>query len=260
MQRGRSRCGEFMFAAKRSSGKLNTEMFDDVPVLQRKWHAALRPGEQLPRYEDVMLGSLGRLADHIVLLKHNDDALEVSRTGRYIQKWLNDDRWDIPLSALSPDCATALGEAAASALRNGRPYLAVAHCVRDGLVQTYDILALPTFSRWGGTLIGAYVNERAPQYNLLDAIFSATNEGVLSLAAIRDSGGEPFDFQVVHHNDGASRLLKLPSTGLLWRRLSAGGNLLCQPAVIERLLDAVSYTHLRAHETDSYLVCRLLLE
>jgi len=53
-----------MFAAKRSSGKLNTEMFDDVPVLQRKWQAALRPGEGLPRYEDVMLGSLGRLADH----------------------------------------------------------------------------------------------------------------------------------------------------------------------------------------------------
>ena len=24
--------------------------------------------------------------------------------------------------------------------------------------------------------------------------------------------------------------------------------------------EAVSYTHLRAHETDSYLVCRLLLE
>ena len=26
------------------------------------------------------------------------------------------------------------------------------------------------------------------------------------------------------------------------------------------LIAAVSYTHLRAHETDSYLVCRLLLE
>ena len=25
-------------------------------------------------------------------------------------------------------------------------------------------------------------------------------------------------------------------------------------------IKAVSYTHLRAHETDSYLVCRLLLE
>ena len=251
MQRGRSHCGEFMFAAKRSSGKLNTEMFDDVPVLQRKWQAALRPGEGLPRYEDVMLGSLGRLADHIVLLKNNDGALEVSRTGRYVQQWLNDERWDIPLNALPPDCATALGEAAANALQNNRPYLAAAHCVRDGLVQTYDILALPTSSRWGGTLIGAYVNERAPQYNLLDAIFSATNEGVLSLAAIRDSGGEPFDFQVVHHNDGASRLLKLPSTGLLWRRLSAGGNLLCQPAVIERLLDVIRSGSRDQFEIDS---------
>jgi diguanylate cyclase (GGDEF)-like protein/PAS domain S-box-containing protein len=240
-----------MIAAKKSSAKFNTEMFDDVPVLQRKWTAALRPGERLPRYEDVMLGSLGRLADHIVLLKADNEALEVSRTGRYIQKWLDDDRWDIPLSALSPDCATALGEAAANALRNARPYLAVAHCVRDGLVQTYDVVALPTSSRWGGTLIGVYVNERAAQYNLLDAIFSTTDEGVLSLTAMRDPSGQPFDFQIVHHNQGASRLLKLPSTELLWRRLSAGGNLLCRPEVIERLLEVIKSGSRDQFEIDS---------
>ena len=240
-----------MIAVKKSSEKFNSEMFEDVPVLQRKWKAALKPGERLPRYEDVMLGSLGRLADHIVLLKHNDEGLEVSRTGRYIQKWLNDDSWDIPLNALSPDCATALGEAAANALANSRPYLAVAYCVRDGLVQTYDILALPTFSRWGGTLIGVYVNERAPQYNLLDAIFSTTDEGVLSFAAIRDSEGRPFDFQIVHHNQGASRLLKVPSTGLQWRRLSAGGNLLCSPEVIERLLEVIKSGSRDQFEIDS---------
>jgi hypothetical protein len=114
------------YTVKRSSGKLHAEMFDDVPVLQRKWQAALRPGERLPRYEDVMLGSLGRLADHIALIKENNQALEISRTGRYVQKWLDDDRWDIPLSALSPDCATALGEAAANALSSGRPHLAIA--------------------------------------------------------------------------------------------------------------------------------------
>ena len=107
---------------RRSSGKTNAELFDDVPVLQRKWQAALRPGHSLPRYEDVMLGSLGKLADHIVLLRSNEQVLEVSRTGRYIQKWLDDDRWDIPLSALSPDCATALGEAAANAIAE-RPSL-----------------------------------------------------------------------------------------------------------------------------------------
>jgi hypothetical protein len=128
-----------MIAAEKSSAKLNTEMFGDVPVLQRKWQAALRLGERLPAYEDVMLGSLGRLADHIVLLKANDGTLEVSRTGRYAQKWLDDDRWNIPLDALPPDCATALGEAAANALQNSRPYLANAHCVRDGVVRTYDV-------------------------------------------------------------------------------------------------------------------------
>src|SRR6266404_7460796 len=240
-----------MIAAKKSSGKFNTEMFDDVPILRRKWHAALRPGERLPHYEDVMLGSLGRLADHVVLLKDNNDALEVSRTGRYVQKWLNDDRWDIPLTALPPDCATALGEAAVSALQNGQPYLAVAHCVRDGVVQTYDILALPTLSRWGGTLIGAYVNERGLQYNLLDAIYSTTDEGVLSLSTIRDSAGQPFDFQIVHHNQGASRLLKLPSTDLLWHRLSGGGNLLCLPEVIERLLGVIKSGSRDQFEIDS---------
>src|SRR5665647_3970793 len=36
----------------------------------------------------------------------------------------------------------------------------------------------------------------------------------------------------------------------------------CQSSIIRFscLLIPVSYTHLRAHETDSYLVCRLLLE
>jgi hypothetical protein len=50
-----------MVVAKKSSGteKFNNDMFGDVPVLQRKWQAALRPGDALPRYEDVMLGSLG---------------------------------------------------------------------------------------------------------------------------------------------------------------------------------------------------------
>jgi diguanylate cyclase (GGDEF)-like protein/PAS domain S-box-containing protein len=199
----------------------------------------MRPGEKLPAYEDVMLGSLGRLADHIVLLKDGPQGLEVSRTGRYAQIWLEHDRWDVALDTLSPDCATALAEAASNALAKCRPCHATAHCVRDGLVRTYDLLALPTSSRWGHTLIGVYVNERDAQYNLLEAIFSTTDEGVLSLAAIRDAEGRPFDFQIVHHNDGAARLLKLPTAELLWQRLGGGRNLLSTGHVIERLLAVV---------------------
>src|SRR5215468_11936933 len=98
--------------SKKSSVKSNIEMFGDVPVLKRKWQVAVRPGERLPRYEDVMLGSLGRLADHIALLKDSGETLAVSRTGRYFQQWIGDERWDIPLNSLPADCATVLGEAA----------------------------------------------------------------------------------------------------------------------------------------------------
>jgi hypothetical protein len=139
-----------MTAARKVTTEFESKIFDDLSILQRKWEAARCPGEGLPRYEDVMLGSLGRLADHIALMKESDGAFEVSRTGRYVQKWLDDERWNIPLTALPPDCATALGTATASALVNGRPYLATAHCVRDSIVRTYDVLALPTLSRSGG--------------------------------------------------------------------------------------------------------------
>jgi diguanylate cyclase (GGDEF)-like protein/PAS domain S-box-containing protein len=240
-----------MSIVKAAAGKLDPKTFDDVPILQRKWRAALRPDGGLPHYEDVMLGSLGRLADHIVVLKNGGGTMVVSHTGRYVQQWFEDERWDVPLTAFSPDCATALGEAASNALTHGRPHLAVAHCVRNGMVRTYDVLALPTISRWGGTLIGIYVNERGAQYNLLDMIFSATDDGVLSLAVIRDAGGRPCDFQVVHLNQGASRLLKLPSADLMWRRLSAGGNLLGTPEVIERLFGVIGSGNGGQFEIDS---------
>ncbi|MBR0975236.1 putative bifunctional diguanylate cyclase/phosphodiesterase [Bradyrhizobium japonicum] len=239
-----------MTAAKKVSGKPAAEMFDDIPVLQRKWHAALKPGERLPRYEDVMLGSLGRLADHIALLK-GDGALELSRSGRYVQKWLGEERWDIPVAGLAPDCAAALSEAVAGALHNGRPHQASAHCVRDGMVRTYDLLALPTSSRWGATLVGAYVNERGAQYNLLDAIFASTDDAVVSLATLRDAGGRPFDFQVVHHNQGASKLLGAGPHTLQWQRLLDGESLLSSPEVMDRLREVIADGAPRCFEIDS---------
>ena len=138
-----------MIAAKNSSERLKIEL-GDIAVLQRKWRAALKPGHSLPRYEDVMLGSLGRLADHVILLRGEPDNLELSRSGRYAQRWLGTEAWDVSLDALPPDCATAVAEAVASSARNKQPYLATAHCVRDGIVQVYDILILPPSAPFGG--------------------------------------------------------------------------------------------------------------
>ncbi|MBB1092013.1 EAL domain-containing protein [Rhodopseudomonas palustris] len=228
-----------MTAVRTNSETLTTQLAADLAILQRKWQAAVQPGQTLPSYEEVMLGSLGRLADHMVLLQLSGGEPGVSRTGRYVQQWLGDERWDISLDALPPDCATALMQAASGAQQNLRPYLGTAHFVRDGIVQKYVLLALPTSSRWGGTLIGVYVNEDGFRYNLLDAIFSSTDDGIVSLTAIRDADDRPFDFQIVHLNDGASALLRQPVEMLQWSRLSAGRHMLCEPAVVARLLALV---------------------
>jgi diguanylate cyclase (GGDEF)-like protein/PAS domain S-box-containing protein len=226
-------------AVAKSKKSSNPELFSDVSVLKRKWQAALKPGKDLPFFEDVMLGSLGRLADHVMLIKEQGAQLEISRAGRYVEQWLETQVWDTPLDGCPPDCALILGEAVASARRTSRPHLATAHCVRDGLVQVYDVLALPVASRWGGVMVSAYVNRRGLQYNLLDAIFCATDDGILSLATIRDAAGHPVDFQIVHLNQGTARLLRQPADELRWRRLSAGTHALCSPQVLDWLFAIV---------------------
>src|SRR5680860_1747380 len=51
------------------------------------------------------------------------------------------------------------------------------------------------------------------------------------------------------------------STVVLFNQYAAGfDDVFCFAVEQPDGLDTVSYTHLRAHETDSYLVCRLLLE
>ena len=228
-----------MTTVSASSQNPDIQFGSDLAVLQRKWQAAVLPGQGLPGYEEVMLGSLGRLADHIALLKVDGDDLELSRTGRYVQSWVGHDRWNVPLSDVPPDCALALAQVARNALQNQRPHLAVASCVRDGLVQKYDLLALPTASRWGGTLIGVYVNEQGRRYHLLDSIFTTTDDGILSLAAIRDHQQRSSDFHIVHLNPSAARLLGQPAQALLWSRLRAGSHLLSSAAVIEWLRQVI---------------------
>ncbi|HEY0236829.1 MAG TPA: EAL domain-containing protein [Afipia sp.] len=215
------------------------DLFSDISILQRKWRAAQKPGQRLPFFEDVMLGSLGRLSDNIMLLRRHDSGLEATRAGREVEAWLDAEIWDTPVSGLAPDCALSLEEATASAHSNGKPYRATVHCVRHGNVQAYDILALPLASRWGDDMTSVYVHVSGEQYDLLEAVVSATDDGILSLTAIRDADGRPVDFQIVHLNQATARLLKRPPDELRWRRLSVGSHALATAPVIARLLDVV---------------------
>jgi diguanylate cyclase (GGDEF)-like protein/PAS domain S-box-containing protein len=100
------------------------------------------------------------------------------------------------------------------------------------VVATYEILALPMSCRWGPPVVGAYIKEREVRYNLVDAIFRSTNEGILALVAVRDSNNLPVDFQIVALNEATARLFGMPPAALLWRRFSE----------LEDGLDALGFT------------------
>jgi len=213
---------------------------EDIRILRRKWQTAAGQRGQLPPYEEVVLGSLGRLADHLLLVSGEaSDTMRIMRGGRRIQEWIGTDIRGKLVGDLSADCAILLAEVLSQALQTGDVIQSLTHRVRDGVVETCDILALPLSCRWGAPLITVYVGEPRSRYNLIDTIFNATDEGILAFAAIRDSAGEPIDFQVVALNEGASRLLGKPERELLWRRLSEIQRGLATPDNVDRLLAAL---------------------
>jgi len=193
----------------------------DIPILRLKWHAALVPGRALPPYEQVMLGSLGRQADHLMLVGGERPAtFKVLLAGEAVRQWVGGDLSDRAVRDFPPDCALSIGETIERALDTRAPAYSAAHRVRDGVVSSYEILALPMAYRWGAPVVGVYIRDRDVRYSLVDAIFRSTSEGILALAAIRDSSDKPVDFQIVALNDAAPRLLRTSAEALLWRRFS----------------------------------------
>ena len=66
------------------------------------------------------------------------------------------------------------------------------------------------------------------------------------MATLRDATGQATDFQIVHHNQGAAKLLKVAVDGLQWQRLSEGSHLLCgEPALVRRLREVVARSDAR---------------
>ena len=82
---------------------------------------------------------------------------------------------------------------------------------------------------------GDYVEDAAPMYYLYELVMDGRSQtGIVACASIED-----YESGVIMKHENTR-----------------------EDKEIDRIthVDTVSYTHLRAHETDSYLVCRLLLE
>ncbi len=210
-----------MIAPLRKLSVPRPSLLADISIVERMWRAALVPGKPLPQYEDVVLGSLGRLADHLLLFEGDSAAtFRVLRCGRKVHEWIGVDVLNKRLAELPRDCAIALGEALVRSIDASAPVPHQMHRVCDGMVETYEMLAFPMACRWGAPLAGVYVAEAGTRYNLVDTIFRSTEEGILALAALRDAAGTVVDFQIVACNQGAAEMFGVGEQDLYLCRLS----------------------------------------
>ena len=133
-------------------------LLSDKNIIERVWRGSVKPGKTLPQYEDVVLGSLGRLGDHLLLFEGGSPAdFKVLRAGRKVRDWLGADLRDQQLADLPRDCAIALCEVLTQSIEASAPVRYRMHRVADGMVETYEMLAFPMACRWGPPLAGVYV-------------------------------------------------------------------------------------------------------
>jgi diguanylate cyclase (GGDEF)-like protein/PAS domain S-box-containing protein len=232
--------------------KLDVEcppLLSDKAAIERVWRGSVAPGRKLPHYEDVVLGSLGRLADHLLLVEGGTvEDFKVLRAGRMIRDWIGCEARDRRLEELPRNCAIALGEALVQSIEAGEPTSYRMHRVADGLVETYELLAFPMACRWGRSLTGVYIGEAGNRYNLVDTIFRSTDEGIIALAAVRNAEGRAVDFQIVALNQSAAELLGLAVDKLLWCRLSELPRNLSARRLLDRLVADAGARHFAQFE------------
>ena len=198
-----------------------TAPLDELAALRRKWCAALTPGAGLPPIDEVVGSGTGGIADDLVVFAEcGSTGYQIVRAGRRIEEWIGRAADGLRLDELPTDCTVALRDAIAQARASGSTAAAVAHRVRDGMVETCDVLALPLADRSGRSLVAAYVREKGERYNLVDAIFRSADAGILAFAAVRDEAGAAVDFEIVALNEGACRLLQTSERELRWRKIS----------------------------------------
>jgi diguanylate cyclase (GGDEF)-like protein/PAS domain S-box-containing protein len=208
----------------------------EAAIFRRKWQAGIVPGRPLPPYEDIVLGSLGRLADGLIVVEgQSSETFKAMRCGRGVRELLGLDADQRPVAQLPREFAGPLCAALERALRSGEPECEHARRVRGGMVETFELLVLPLWCRWGSTLLAVHIAAVGTPFNLVDTIFRSTQEGILALAAVRDSAGTPTDFQVVAFNWGAQRLLGRTAEDLQWSYLSELKLGLITPTMLSRL-------------------------
>jgi len=181
--------------------------FDDVRLILRRWQSVRPATGGLPQYEEMALGSIGRFADEMaVVRKFDGDQPVILRAGSRFQAIVGDICIGRATAELSVAHALAIDEALSAAQEAGLPRLALCRALVDGMVSTVETLALPLACRWPGSYFLLFLRPRRSQLNLARLLINATREGIMALSAIKRDGTVR-DFSILSINDAAAQHL-----------------------------------------------------
>ncbi len=184
---------------------LDTE-FSDAHYMLRCWKAA-RVGASLPPYEEVTLGSLGRFADELAIVRTTPaDTGSILRAGKTVRSIMRLDENEAPdLSHVPLVFERALRAAIVQARQASEPRLALCRWLIDNKVSTLEIIAFPLSCRWPGEYFLIFMRPRKAQLNLPKLLINASQQGILGLSPLIGDDGQPEDFHILSANKAAAR-------------------------------------------------------
>lgn len=204
------------------SSDMDTE-FDDVRLVLRRWHAACIDGA-LPPYEELALGSVGRFADEMAVVRLQPDKdCFILRAGPRFSAISGLAEPAAALSALPFAFQRAIAGAIDLARAAARPRLVVCRSIVDGMVSTVEVVALPLSCRWPGEYFLLFARPRQSQIDLARLLINSTDEGILALSALETAAGQSQDYQILSINNAAARFLGVSAEDIRFRLLSEAG-------------------------------------
>ncbi|WP_181257111.1 putative bifunctional diguanylate cyclase/phosphodiesterase [Pseudaminobacter soli (ex Li et al. 2025)] len=212
---------------ERDPFRIETE-FDDVRLILRRWHSMRPASGGLPQYEEIALGSIGRFADELAVVRRLEGGQPtILRAGPRFEAIVGTACIGRTTSSLTAVHAISVGEALEAACEAASPAMVLSRALVDGMVSTVETLALPLACRWSGDYFLLFLRPRRSQLNLARLLINATHEGIIALSAIERNGAIR-DFSILSINDAAAQHLGSRADQLQFTLLSEA---LAQPGL-----------------------------
>lgn len=224
-------------------------VFAEVRDLFAEWRYAAREDGGLPhkaRFDPHLAGERGV---NLMLMRHEDGDFHYETVGSHIAALFGHDPARRRLSELNYPGAQAYLPRYKYCVETGAPLFAVQRKVSFGIAGASERLLLPVRYPEGGEGVLVYIRSRADNYDLIRAVFDASQHGVLVVTAVRDETGIATDLEITAVNSAAATLIGGEPVELVGRKLKELLPRLDFDTVWPDLMASLETGETRVHET-----------